>query len=115
MLKPELTGGVIVYSFEPEGKLNAEIAENVRTELSARFDEPGTLMILDLGNISYVDSLGFSSLLSVMRKARSSSGVFRLCNIKPDVMRIFRLLRLQNVFYICDTRDECLKSFEQSQ
>lgn len=111
MLKPEISEGVIFYSFSQENKLNAMIAEKVKTELGVHFEEPGTKMAMDLGNITFIDSLGFAALLSVLKKARNNSGLFRICNIRRDVLRVFLLLQLQNVFQIYNTREECLKSF----
>lgn len=111
MLKPEISEGVIVYSFNQEHKLNAVIAEKVKTEFGVHFEKPGTKMALDLGNISFIDSLGFAALLSVLKKARDNSGSFRIFNIRRDVLRVFLLLQLQKVFQIYETREECLKSF----
>ena len=86
MLNSEISNDVIVYSFDQVNKLNAVISENVKYEIGRHYEKHGTRLILDLGNIRFVDSSGFGALLSVMKKARSNKGIFRICNIYPDVM-----------------------------
>lgn len=111
MLKSEIVNGIKVYTFEESNKLNAVISEDVKREVGSGFENPDSKVILDLGNIAFVDSTGFGALLSVMKKARSNSGTFRICNIAPEVMTLFKLLQLHNVFDIYENCEECLNSF----
>lgn len=111
MLKSEALNGVTVYEFDEKNKLNAVISEDVKEEVGRHFEKPGTKLILDLNNIAFVDSSGFGALLSIMKKAKSNSGTFRICNIANDVMSLFKLLQLHNVFEIYESKEECLKSF----
>ncbi len=110
MLKSENLNGVIVYEFDQKDKLNAVISEDLKEEVGRHFEKPGTKLILGLGNIAFIDSSGFGALLSIMKKAKSNSGIFHIYNITPDVMSLFRLLQLHNVFKIYDTREDCVKS-----
>ncbi len=111
MLKSERSDGVIVCSFELTNKLNSINSDAVKKEAGGHFEVPGTRLIMDLGNISFIDSSGFGALLSLMRSARTNSGMLLICNITPGVMKVFRLLQLDKVFEIYDSREECLKSF----
>ncbi len=111
MINSEISNDVIVCSFEQSNKLNALISENVKYEIGRHYEKAGTKVILDLGNILFVDSSGFGALLSVMKKARSNKGIFKICNIAPDVMALFKLLQLHTIFEIYENRKECLESF----
>ncbi len=111
MLKSERSNGVIVCSFELTNKLNSINADTVKKEAGGHFEVPGTRLIMDLGNISFIDSSGFGALLSLMKSARTNSGMLRICNITPGIIKVFRLLQLDRVFEIYDSREECLKSF----
>ncbi len=110
MVKSEVSDGVIICSFDQTTKLNAVNSEEVKEEINRFFNDPGTKLILDLGNINFIDSSGFGVLLSVMKKAGKNSGEFRICCITPNVMELFRLLQLHTIFHLCDTREECMKS-----
>jgi len=103
---------VLVASFDKEvKKFNALITEEVKRTLTGFFDKPNTKLILDLKGVNYVDSSGFGVFLSVMKRANNNYGFFRICNISPDVMELFKLLQLHNIFEIYDNLEDCLKSF----
>ncbi len=111
MLNSELKNGVLVYSFEKEEKFNAPVAENVKNEMAKHFEKPGTKMVFNLNGIKYIDSSGFGTLLTLHKRARTNEGVFRICNVESQVMELFRLLQLHNIFDIFNSEEECLKSF----
>jgi anti-sigma B factor antagonist len=111
MIKSEFSDDVVICSFDQINKLNAVNAEEIKAELGRYFENPHTKLILDLGNISFIDSSGFGILLSVMKKAKNTSGSLAICCIKPEVMTLFRLLQLHNVFNLCNSIEECKKSF----
>jgi anti-sigma B factor antagonist len=111
MIKSEFSDDVIICSFDQINKLNAVNAEEIKTEIGSYFEKPGTKLVLDLSNIGFIDSSGFGILLSVMKKAKNNSGAFCICCIKPDVMSLFKLLQLHNVFQLYDSVEECKKGF----
>ena len=103
---------VVVASFDKSiKKFNALITEDSKKELNGMFDKPNTKLILNLEGIKYVDSSGFGVFLSVMKTANNNYGDFRICNVNPDVMELFKLLQLNNIFKIYDNLDDCIKSF----
>jgi len=111
MITTGILNDITVCSFDQSNKLNALISEEVKREVGKNFDKPDTKLILDLKNIGFADSSGFGALLSIMRSAKNNSGIFRICNIAPDVMKVFRLLQLHKVFEIYDNLEDCLESF----
>ena len=112
MLKTVKINNILVVSFDSITRLNAVIAEPVKEELKALFNQSNTKLIINLENIKYIDSTGFSVFLSVKKVAGSNGGQFKLCNLSPDVMRLFEMLQLNYVFQIYPTLDECVKSFQ---
>ena len=111
MLKTEKINNVVVVSFEDTDKFNALISEPVKTELNSFFNKPNTKLILNLGGIKFIDSSGFGVFLSVMKTANNNYGFFKICNISNEVMELFKLLQLHNVFEIYNNLDDCLNSF----
>jgi len=53
----------------------------------------------------------FGVFLSILKTANNNHGQFKLCNIEPEVMELFRLLQLHNVFEIHNNLEDCIKSF----
>ena len=111
MLKTETIEDIIVVRFDNVNRFNALIAEPVKEQLKDYFVKPKTKLILNLENINFIDSTGFGVFLSIMKTANNNYGFFKICNINPEVMELFKLLQLHNVFEIYSTQEDCIKSF----
>jgi anti-sigma B factor antagonist len=111
MLKTEKINDIIVVRFDNINKFNALITEPVKDELKSFFNKPNTRLILSLEGVHFIDSSGFGVFLSIMKTANNNYGHFRMCNITPEVMELFKLLQLNNVFDIYNNLDDCIKSF----
>jgi anti-sigma B factor antagonist len=111
MLKIENISDVTIVSFDKINRFNAIIAEQVKEEMKALFSSPNTKLILDLSGIQFIDSSGFGVFLSIMKTANNNYGFFKISNITEEVMELFKLLQLHNVFEIYNKREDALKSF----
>jgi anti-sigma B factor antagonist len=111
MLKTETIQDIIVVRFENVNRFNALIAEPVKGQLKQFYEQPNTKLILNLEDIDFIDSTGFGVFLSIMKTANNNYGYFKICNIHSDVMELFKLLKLHNVFEIYNTLDDCVSSF----
>jgi anti-sigma B factor antagonist len=112
MLKTETINDVVVVRFDNINRFNALIAEPVKEQLKGYFNKANTKLILNLEGINFVDSTGFGVFLSIMKTANNNYGYFKICNIAPEVMELFKLLQLHNVFEIYSTLEDCIKSYE---
>ncbi len=112
MLKTVTIQDIIVVRFDNVNRFNALIAEPVKEQLKQYFNKPKTKLILNLENIDFVDSTGFGVFLSIMKTANNNYGFFKICNINPEVMELFKLLQLHNVFEIYGTLEDCVESFQ---
>jgi anti-sigma B factor antagonist len=114
MVKTQKVNNVVVASFENMPRLNALVAEQVKEELKSLFNKPNARVIINLDGVQFIDSSGFGVFLSVMKVAANNAGKFKICNVAREVMELFKLLQLHNVFDIHPSVDDCLKSFENS-
>jgi len=112
MLKSQNINNIVVVSFSDTTRFNAMIAEPVKESLLEYFQKPNVWLILDLKGIQFIDSSGFGVFLSAMKAANNNKGKFKICNVGREVMELFKLLQLHNVFEIYHNLDECVKSFE---
>ena len=112
MLKTETIQDIIVVRFDNVNRFNALISEPVKEQLKDYFNKPKTKLILNLENIDFVDSTGFGVFLSIMKTANNNYGFFKICNINPEVMELFKLLQLHNVFEIYSSLEDCVESFQ---
>ncbi len=111
----EKKGDVTIVRFKENiKKFNALITEEAKKQLNALYDTPNTKLILSLEGIQYIDSSGFGVLLSLMKTANNKYGSLKICNISDEVMELFKLLQLHNVFDIEPDVEDCLKSYSAS-
>jgi anti-sigma B factor antagonist len=67
-------------------------------------------VIIDFSNISYIDSTGFGVILTAYDFARKSDKKFIITNISHEVMGLFKITKLDEVFTIFSTSEEALSS-----
>ena len=113
MLETKNINDILVLSFKDTQRLNAHIAEPVKEQLLEYFNKANTNLVFDLQGVSFIDSSGFGVFLSAMKAANNNYGQFKICNVDPEVMELFKLLQLHHVFEIYDELDACLESFNQ--
>ena len=111
MIKTDIVNGIIIASLPEVSRFNALNSEPVKEELKSLFTAPNTKLIFDLQGVAFIDSSGFGVFLSIMKTANNSYGYFKICNICEEVMEIFKLLQLHNIFEIYKTREDALNSF----
>ena len=111
MLTTEKIDNITVVRFNKLDRFNALIAEPVKEELKSMFGKPDTRLILSLDGIKFIDSTGFGVFLSILKTANSNQGQFKICNVGIEVLELFKLLQLHNVFNLYDNVESCVQSF----
>ncbi len=57
-------------------------------------------IVVDLGEVSYMDSSGIATLVEGLQETSSYGGKFHLASLSPKVQQVFDLARLSDVFKI---------------
>jgi len=113
MLETKNIKDILVVSLKETPRLNALIVEAVKEQLLELFNKPSTRVVFNLKGITYIDSSGFGVFLSAIKAANNNYGQFKICNVNPEVMELFKLLQLHHVFEIYDELEPCLESFNR--
>ena len=71
-------------------------------------------LVVNMSNVTYMDSSGFGALLSATRRLRPQGGTVNLVHVSGAIDRILRITRLNTVFATYDTVDEALAAAESS-
>lgn len=69
-------------------------------------------LIIDMGDVTYMDSSGFGTLLSATRRLRPQGGTINLVKCNTAIDRILRITRLNTVFATYDNVEDALKATE---
>ena len=89
-------------SLADEGNVNAK-------EIFLRvLDEKPSRLVVDLAETDYVSSSGIGLLVSVLRRCRQAGISLSICSLRPEILELFKLTRLNQVFEIQETRAAAL-------
>lgn len=69
-------------------------------------------VLIDFTSVDHLSSAALGMLININNKIRDKSGQLRLCKIRPQILEVFVITKLNRLFKICDKRDEAIKSFE---
>jgi anti-sigma B factor antagonist len=91
-------------------KIDAANAADFRTGILPHVQGQKSV-VLDLAEVTFIDSSGLGAILSVLRSLTADSGNLRLCNMTRNVRMLFELVRMHRVFDIFVTPEEAVASF----
>lgn len=80
-------------------RLNVVNCDVVKAEGKALVGGGATQLVVDMQNVTFVDSSGIGALVS-LRKAVGDDGKVVLVNVQEFVGRVIELIKLQGVFEI---------------
>jgi len=71
-------------------------------------------IVLDLGNVTRIDSSGLGTLVALYASARKIGGDIKLANLGNHIKEALRITRLVTVFDIFDRTDDAVASFKRA-
>lgn len=95
-----------------EGEVDLYSSPEVRTIILNLTKSKTPAIVVDLGQVSYMDSSGVASLVEGLQQAGKYRGHFILANLQNAVRDVFELSRLDKVFDIHETLEEAEKSLK---
>lgn len=100
--------GVVVL--RANGDLDAYTAPGLRLQLNDATDGGGEveLVVVDLQQITFIDSAGLGVLVGAHRRMRERGGRLRIVRPPPLVERAFELTGLDEVLDMRDDREQAL-------
>lgn len=104
-------GDIVVIGLGEPGTLEASNVGPFR-ETMANLVKDATRVLIDMGNITFLDSSGLGALVAIWRSISSRDGEIKLCRIGPSVRTVFELTRIHRVLEIYDTEEEALASYQ---
>lgn len=107
-LAVEQTGDVCFVT--PSKSLDASNSLDFRLAMGPVMEE-NPRVALDLCNVAFVDSFGLQTIISCLRQLNAAGGDLKVCNLTPRVLLTFKLVRLNRLLEILETREQALEAF----
>ena len=71
-------------------------------------------VLLDLSEVSFMSSAALGKLVTLYKKSHSNGSDLKLCGIRPEVVDVFAVTRLDRLFDIRANESDGLVAFETS-
>lgn len=84
------------------GEIDLERSPQARKALLAALGR-GQAVVVDMAEVSYMDSSGIASLVEAYQKARANNLDFALARVGAAVLKVLKLARLDQIFQIRST------------
>jgi anti-sigma B factor antagonist len=101
-----------IVEFQNHKILDEGNIADIGVTLNAMIDEtPSPKMLLDFVNVDHLSSAALGMLINANNRIKQKNGALRLTNIKPQILEVFVITKLNKLFKILPTRDAALASF----
>jgi anti-anti-sigma factor len=95
-----------------KGRLVLEDGDAVlRTRVNELLEQGRTQIVLNLKDVTYIDSCGVGVLIAKLVSMRNKGGDLRLLNLTERSHRLMEISQLLNVFGIYESEPEAVNSF----
>jgi anti-sigma B factor antagonist len=88
------------------GEESAELREKVRGLI-----DQNNRVILNLADVTYIDSGGLGTLVALFTTARNAGGAIKLMRLTPRVDDLLQVTKLLTVFEVYENENEAVASF----
>ena len=88
------------WHVELSGEIDIYNSADLKTKLKSLVDEKATDLRINCKNLVYIDSTGLGALVGVLKHVKSHNKEMYLINVKANILKLFRITNLDNVFII---------------
>ena len=93
------------------GSLNAPVVESFHTQFGEWFDSQPDVkqVVVDLGGVSFIDSLGLGALISVFKRVAERGGDMRLVRPQQAVKLVLEITLTSRILHTFGSLEDALK------
>ena len=95
----------------PEGRLDMARAAAFKAEVQALVEAGSTKLVLDLGDVTFIDSTGLGAVVGGLKLARGAGGDLRIACLPPQAEAVLKLSSLSNVLPVYRSVEDALADF----
>ena len=110
----KIVDGIMVLDLRGRITLGPE-TEAVRTKLKELLSAGQNQIILNLGEVTYLDSVGLGTLIGAYTSTSNSGGDLKLLHLPRGVQQLLQVTRLSTVFEIYEDLHVAVASFKKEE
>ncbi len=101
-----------IVEFTSKKILDEAIIAEIGNTLNGLIDQrENPKLLLDFVNVDHLSSAALGMLINANNRLRQKNGQLRLTNIKPQILEVFVITKLNTLFRILPSRAEAIESF----
>ena len=101
-----------ILAFECNGRIVfGEESSLLRDEVKKAIADGNKRIVLNLGEVNYIDSGGLGTLVGLHTTAHKAGGTIKLANLTQRVGDLLQVTKLLTVFEVYNSEYEALESF----
>lgn len=93
------------------GDVDAQSAPQLDDCLSELVNQGEQCYVIDLSAVPFMDSSGLATLVKLFKRIRIGHGDVKLAGLRPEILKVFQLTRLNRVFDIFENQSEAVADF----
>jgi anti-sigma B factor antagonist len=105
--------GVSVVALEGRIVLGEE-SNALREKVKSLLAEGKKKIVLNMDNITFIDSAGLGTLVAAHHSAKSQGSSLRLCHLGSKFQEVLQITKLLTVFDVFDTEAAAVASFSKT-
>ncbi len=90
----------VVLTFPVQIQLEGARSHEFKNRIQEAIHGLGGRVIVDLTNVTFIDSSGLGALISALKALRANGGDLVLCSMSAQVRTVFEITRLLRVFEV---------------
>ena len=95
------------------GRLDALTAPDLRPTIDELVQHGRHRVVCDLFELDTIDSSGVGAIVSLFKRSRMKGGDVKIARLRGQPKEIFRLLRLDRAFELCETLEAAIARLEE--
>jgi anti-anti-sigma factor len=96
----------------PYERMVYELLEQVSREWAGYLQEGYRNFVIDLGQVSFMDSASIGCLMDFYRKTKAADGRIHLAAIQPRIETLLAIAKAKSLFSIYDNVEDAVAGFE---
>ncbi|MBL8993564.1 MAG: STAS domain-containing protein [Spirochaetia bacterium] len=109
-IKTRTVDGVVILDID--GEIDLYNAPEIKDTIKAQMDGGHKKIIINLENVSYIDSSGIGALISSLSNLKKIGGGLKIINVYDSVRKVFELTKLTSFFEIYDSEEEAVSAYQ---
>jgi len=105
--------GVTVVALDGRIVLGEE-SNALREKVKSLVAEGKKKIVLNMANISFIDSAGLGTLVAAHHSAKGQGASLRLCHLGAKFSEVLQITKLMTIFEVYNTEAEAVASFTTS-